>query len=58
MFNMIDLASGWKVDLILRSRYSKASVSGLTTAAGSSSAINEGAWHEWLTLGARLTIFP
>ncbi len=39
-------------------RYSKASVSGLTTTAGSSSDINEGAWHEWLTLGARLTIFP
>lgn len=51
-----DIGIGPVVDFSL-GRYSKASVSGLTTTAGSSD-IKEGAWHEWLTLGARVTIFP
>jgi len=38
-------------------RHSKASVSGLGAGTNGASDI-EGAWHQWLTLGARLTIFP
>jgi hypothetical protein len=38
-------------------RYTKASVSGAFASAGDND-IKDGAWHQWLTLGARLTIFP
>jgi hypothetical protein len=51
-----DFGVGPVVDFSI-GRYSKASVSGLSAAAGSND-ITDGAWHEWLTLGARLTIFP
>lgn len=39
-------------------RYSKASVSGDLGAGADKSEIKDGAWHEWLTLGMRLTVFP
>jgi hypothetical protein len=52
-----DFGVGPVVDFSI-GRYSKANVSGDLKSVGGSGDIPDGAWHEWLTLGARLTIFP